>query len=609
MKNLFKILLVVLSLLGLPTNLLAQKSEKEQLAQQFYEEKDYQKAADLYLELYNETQAQAYYVAYLKTVKETGNWKELEKFIRKQIKKQPQQLSMLVDLGSVLRAQQDNEKALKSFEEAIDKIGPDQSQIMQLAQAFIALREYDFALKAYEKGRKVLDGMYPFHYEIAEVLLSKNDFPGAIASYLNSIDMNEAYLQQVQYIMQGLIGGEDNKGPRQEELRKQLLKKIQSNPDKLAFAELLIWLFIQQKDYESAFTQSKSLDKRMNGNSGKLISLANICMSNQEYDVALKCYEAEIAKGSNNPYYSFARMEWVNVLNKKITNAPTYAAADLINLEDSYKKALDELGRNAQTLPLLRGLAHLKAFYMNNTTEAFALLDEALNYKNAPAALLAECKLELGDILLFTGDLWECSLLYSQVEKSFKHEPIGQEAKLKNARLSFYKGEFEWAQAQLDVLKAATSKLIANDALELSLVIIDNAPDSDFVPLSIFSRGDLLAFRNMDSLAEITFDSISTGYLNHPLADDVLYRKYKLAMKKSNYVLAASYLQKIIDGFGTELLGDDARFYLAELNEFKLINKDKAMELYQEVLTNNPGSLYTVEARKRYRKLRGDSFN
>ncbi len=609
MKNALHILFSILFLFASGQTLFAQNKEKEQLAAQFYEEKDYQKAADLYLELYNETPSQSYYQAYVKAVKETGNWKELEKFIRKQIKKQPQQLSFLVDLGSALRAQQDNEKALKTFDEAIDKIGPDQSQILQLAQAFIVLREYDLALRTYERGKKVLDGIYPFHYEMAEVLLSKNDFAGAVSAYLSSIDMNEAYLQQVQYIMQGLIGGEENKGARQEELRKQLLKKIQSNPDKLAFAELLIWLFIQQKDYESAFSQSKALDKRMNGTSGKLVSLANICMSNQEYDVALKCYEAEIAKGPDNPYYSFARMEWVNVLNKKITNAPSYSQSDLMSLEDSYKKALDELGRNAQTLPLLRGLAHLKAFFMNDTDAAFALLDEALNYKNAAPLLLAECKLELGDILLFTGDLWECSLLYSQVEKSFKHEPIGQEAKLKNARLSFYKGEFEWAQAQLDVLKAATSKLIANDALELSLVIIDNAPDSDYVPLGIFSRGDLLSFRNLDSLAEITFDSISTGYLNHPLADDVLLRKYRLAMKKANYVLAASYLQKIIDGFGSELLGDDARFYLAELNEIKLNNKDKAMELYQDVLTNNPGSLYTVEARKRYRRLRGDSLN
>lgn len=609
MKGLVQILLIALLCLTAANNLFAQNKEKEQLAAQFFDEKDFQKAADLYLELFNETPTPAFYMAYVKAMKETGNWKELEKFVRKQIKRQPQQLNYWVDLGWVQRMMQENDKALKTFDDAIDKISPDQSQILQLAQAFIMLREYDYALKTYERGRKVLDGMYPFHYEIAEVLLAKNDFAGAVSAYLSSIDMNEAYLQQVQYIMQGLIGGEDNKGPRQEELRKQLLKKIQSSPDKLAFAELLIWLFIQQKDYDSAFTQSKSLDKRMNGTSGKLITLANICMSNLEYDIALKCYEAEIAKGSNNPYYSYARMEWVNVLNKKVTNAPSYSAADLISLEDSYKKAIDELGRNAQTLPLLRGLAHLKAFYMKDTQTAFALLEEALEYKNASPSLLAECKLELGDILLFTGDLWECSLLYSQVEKAFKHEPIGQEAKLKNARLSFYKGEFEWAQAQLDVLKAATSKLIANDALELSLVIIDNAPDSDYVPLGIFSRGDLLAFRNLDSLAEITFDSISTGYLNHPLADDVLLRKYRLAMKKANYELAASYLQKIIDGFGSELLGDDARFYLAELNENKLNNKEKAMQLYQDVLTNNPGSLFTVEARKRYRKLRGDSIN
>jgi TolA-binding protein len=188
-------------------------------------------------------------------------------------------------------------------------------------------------------------------------------------------------------------------------------------------------------------------------------------------------------------------------------------------------------------------------------------------------------------------------------------EPIGQEAKYRNARLSFYKSEFEWAQAQLDVLKASTSKLIANDALYLSLLIIDNNPDSNTVPLSMFARAMMLEFQNLDSLAALSMDSIHKEFPGHVLSDDILMKKYQIAMKHQQFTQAAGFLEELRSTYGEDILGDDATFKLAELCETRLSQNDKARELYQEVLSKYPGSLYTVEARKRFRKLRGDQFN
>jgi tetratricopeptide (TPR) repeat protein len=267
------------------------------------------------------------------------------------------------------------------------------------------------------------------------------------------------------------------------------------------------------------------------------------------------------------------------------------------------------MGYNAESIGLVRGLAHLKAFYKGEPEQAIELLQVALTYKNAGAEMLAECKLELGDIYIFIGEMWEPALLYGQVDKSFKYDAIGQEAKFRNARLSFYKGEFEWAQAQLDVLKGATSKLIANDALELSLLISDNTVDSNFVPLTMFSRADLMSFQNYDSLALLTLDSINKEFPGHSLSDDILYKKYKIAYKQGNFRLAADKLEQLILNYGEDLLGDDAVFKLAELYEKKLNDSEKAKKLYQDVLLNYPASLYTVEARKRYRKMRGDGIN
>ncbi len=238
------------------------------------------------------------------------------------------------------------------------------------------------------------------------------------------------------------------------------------------------------------------------------------------------------------------------------------------------------------------------------------LLEEVIALPKLSPQVQAECKLELADILLMAGGVWEASLRYSQVEKAFKHDAIGQEAKFRNAKISFYTGDFKWAQAQLDVLKGATSKLISNDAMNLSILISDAlAIDTNVVPLLYFSRADLLAFQNLDDQAIQTLDSINILFPNHALADDVLYKKAKIVLKHSKYDEAAVLYNKIIQEYGDDIIGDDAMFNLAELNEYQFKNTEKAKELYQQLLIKYPGSLYVVESRKRFRQLRGDSIN
>jgi len=279
-------------------------------------------------------------------------------------------------------------------------------------------------------------------------------------------------------------------------------------------------------------------------------------------------------------------------------------------MKQDYTLLLTELGKTPFTIPLILNLAHLQAFYLGETNDAVELLLQAISIPKVPLAKQAECKLELADIYLFSDEQWEATLLYSQVEKTFKNEPLGHEAKFRNARLSFYIGEFGWALAQLDVLKAATSKLIANDALELSLLISDNIEeDSLTVPLSMYAKADLLEFRNLDQDALAVLDSISTLFPMHSIADNVLFKKAEIFSKNGKFDLAASNYSEIMEKYPDDLLADDAMYNLAGLYEYQLNNKSKAMELYEKILTQYPGSLYVVDARKHFRALRNDAVN
>lgn len=586
----------------------AQPDTDEQLAKQFFDNREFDKSAILYEKLYSKSATQDYFEGYLQSVLELKDFKTAEKFIKKQIKRSPENILLLVHLGNVYKYSGAEEKAKKEYNSAIEKLTPNQSLVTTLSKTFFKYKETDYMIKTLMTGKKLMRGIYPFNMELAEAYNAKGDYVNMFKEYLEVLLINEAYFQQIQSILQSYIGDEF-KGAKADELRIQLLKQIQQFPDRPVYAEFLIWFFIQQRDFESAFVQAKALDKRNQQNIGKVINLAQICISNQEYEVAIKCFEFEVQKGKSNPYYSYARSELVNTIQKKITETTNFSKKDLTELEATYNSALNEMGYNSQSISLIRGLAHLKGFYLNDPEKAIELLQTALSFTNAEPNLIASCKLELGDIYIFTGEMWEPALLYGQVDKGFKHDAIGQEAKFRNARLSFYKGEFEWAQAQLEVLKGATSKLIANDALELALLISDNTVDSNYVPLAMFSRADLFSYQNKDSLAILTLDSINKEFPGHSLSDDILFKKYKIAYKAGKYKDAAEKLDLIILNHSDDILGDDAVFKLAELYEKSLNDLDKAKKLYQDILINYPGSLYTVEARKRYRKMRGDDLN
>jgi hypothetical protein len=374
--------------------------------------------------------------------------------------------------------------------------------------------------------------------------------------------------------------------------------------------EMLLWLSVQRKDFEIAFIQAKSLDTRFNEGGMLVFSIANLSLSNKNYDIAIEAFNYLVKKGPSNPFYTESLTGTLQAKFLRITEGYNYGIKDLQSLKQEYETALKELGRNARTVILMRDLAHLQAFYLNELDESVQLLEEAININNVPEDLKAGIKLELGDIYLFVGEVWEASLLYSQVEKAFKNDPTGHEAKFRNARLSYYIGEFTWAKAQLDVLKAATSKFIANDAMELSLLISDNMdPDSTYTGLLLYSRADLLIYRGQDNLAMVTLDSIKMLGLSHPLDDEVLFSKAGIYIREKDYLNADSVLNKIVKDYKDDILADNALFKRAELQAGVLNNKEKAMSLYEQLMLEYPGSLFTTESRKRFRQLRGDFNN
>lgn len=596
-------------LLGLSSLLThAQTNTDEQLAAQYFKNGEFDKAEVLYEKLYKRTNDEFFYNYYIDCLLKLKNFSEAEKVVEKRIKKENDPV-LLVQLGHVHQTAGDAKKAQQTYEEALKMLPPVQRHIERMAEAFLEKKEMAFAVATYEKGRKLLNGIIGFRFELAQIHASQNKIDLLFNEVLAALEEDPNQANQVRTVLLDVLA-DDPEDRKSEFLKETLIEHIQKSPDKLVYPELLIWHFEQKKDFRAALTQTKALDRRNKEDGSRVYQLGIICKSNRAYAAAIEAFEYVIKKGNDNYYYLPAKKELVSALYLKVTDGQDYTTEDLASLEQTFLATIDEFGRSARTASMMMNLAELYTFYIHDTQKGIDLLIEVAEIPGIKLEELAQSKVQLADALLFIGDVWEATLLYSQAEKLIKTGEIGRMAKLKNAKLAYYTCEFEWAQAQLNVLKAATSDLISNDALYLAMLISDNSfMDTTYEALSIFARADLFIYQNKIDSAVIALDSIEQFHAGHSLQDDILLKKAEIAEKRRDYRTAAELYHRIWKEHGFDILGDDAIYRMAKLHEERLSEPDKAMEYYQILLLDYPGSLYTVEARKRFRTLRGDLLN
>lgn len=580
--------------------------QNSKLADQYYLEGEYQKAGDLYLKLHETARKNnnfIYFNKYIECLLAMQEYDQAEKEIKEQMKAQPDDFSMLVTLGNVQERIGNYENAQASYKLAIEKVPAKIDAITRLGNAFLSQAKYDEAIETYEKGEKLLEKPGIFSYQLADLYKRNGNIAKMIEQYLYSLQSSPDRLESIQNMLQRSLKPEDY-----QELLSQLYVFIQDYPETDYFPEMLAWTFMQQKDYSKAMRQAKALDKRMGENGLRVYRLALIAANDKDYITAIDGFEYILTSQSpGSPYYLEAKRASLQTKRRQITDNYAYTTEQLRGLEAEYQACLDAYGIHAGTAQIVSEYAMLEALYINDLPKAIALLEQVINLPGINNYVQAYAKLDLGDYYLMSGEVWEATLLYSQVDKAFVEDLIGQDARFRNARLSYYNGDFEWAQAQFDILKTSTSKLISNDALDMSIFIMDNLGlDSNTHALSEYAQAELLIFQNKLDQAIEKLTILGNIYSEHGLKDDILYLEARLYEKKRDYSKAEALYQEIIDQFPDEIRADNALYNQAQLYEHQLNDKEKAKACYEKLFLDYTDSTFAIEARKRYRELRGD---
>lgn len=615
----FKYLFIVLFSIVSVSSFFSQVSTIDfQLAKKYYLDSDYEKAALYYEKIFKESEHRLkIYENYKSTFIELNKFKEAEKLIKTLIKENPNKLKFLVDLGVIYGLVDRSDKKNQVFDKAIEQIIKETSydNAFDLGLAFEKIGNLEKALEVYLNFEsKNLLNPFAFHSKIALIYNKTGQTNKMINTFFEMLDFNNKFLQNVQ---NGLVNSIDfqNNLKEKEILRQSIIEKIQANPKKIVYIELLAWFYMLNNDYENAYTQIKALDKKLNKNGSKLLELGNTALNNQDFKVAIKCFDDVDLKSNSLEYKFEAKNKKLFALKSKILYGNKIIQEELEELKANYLLILSQLNNSKNVYNnslrkynLLLDLSEIEAFYLGDISSAKQHLNNAILIPRLKEKQKGNAKLKLANILVLEDNIWEASLMYLQIEKQFKDDQLGHLAKFKNAQVYYFSGEYDWCQAQLKVLKASTSKLIANDALELSVLISDNYNmDTSEVAMKLFSYADMLTFQQQFSKANILYDSILKNFKNHSLNDEIIFRKAKIDLKQHNYQKAVEHFKLLIDNYPNSILLDNSLFLIASIYEEKIKDFDQAKKYFKTILFDHKGSLYAAESRKRFRKLAGST--
>jgi len=567
------------------------------LAERYYRDGAYEKAIQIFKVLYTKN---PYNTTYLKRLvssyQETSQFETVEKLLKQRLITYPKHSYLNVELGYNYEKQQQKETAKIYYDKAINSIKTNNGMGGFIGRLFNDNALLDYAILAYQETMRYNPNAN-YQFQIAQIYGEKGAFEKMFTSYIDLIDKNEDYLNTVQRFTSRYIT-DDPVNNNNILFKKALIKKSVSNP-KNVWNQLLSWLFIQQKEYEKALIQEKALYNRNPAYIVNIIDLGYNSYNNSAFDTAKKCFDFILEK---SPFID-------QILIANLYTVKIAIATNQENIESLFDAIFTRYGKNSATLKIQLAYAEFLTYKKNKPEQAITVLTHAMDIAKSKFEK-AEIKLKLGDVHVFIGNYNKALIYFSQVQTSIKNHPLAQQARFKVAQTSYFKNDFKWAFAQLKVLKASTTQLIANDALDLFLIISDNQPkDSLDIGLQLYAKADLLAFQNKNTQAIDTLQKVIRDYKGQKIEDEALFKQADLFSKTKQFQKAINNYTQIIALDKDGIFVDDSIYQIAEIYLNQLINTEKASEYYQKIIFEHPSSIYLVDARKKYRKLRGDIVN
>lgn len=571
------------------------------IARQYFEEGNFEKAVVYYERFYkNNPHNSGVIVPLVETYQQLERYKEAEALLLDAAKGDKVNPVIYVEVGYNYHLMGNDNKANTYYDKAISLIDNNPNYAYILGRTFRSKTLLDQAISSYKKAMQLNDQLN-FNYDLATIYGERGEVELMYTMFLELIKKSPNLAPTIKRNLNRFVT-EDPESENNILFKKTLLRKTQSDPDVL-WNEMLSWMFVQQKDYRNAFVQQKAVYKRSQASSlQNIVDLGVLALEYKDEDTARAIYEFVIEQSTDLQLTIQAKLTLINL---KISEGEK---GKYNSIKKDFEDLLNEYGNTVNTLVVQSQYAKFLAFQLGESSNAHQLLRQALTLSK-DRFMQAQLKITLADILVYDEKFNQALIYYTQVQKDLKNDVRGQYARFKVAQTSFYKGDFAWAETQLNVLKSSTSQLIANDALELKLLISDNIQkDSTHTALKLYARADLLAYQNNTEQSINILHEILENHKGDAIEDEALLKLGELYEKSKQFEKAALNYEKIIAFYPDGILMDDALFHLGVLNFEKRNMPEEAKKLLERIIFEHQDSIYFVQARELYRAIRGDQL-
>ena len=572
-------------------------AQNDQLALDYFEKGEFEKAVTLYEEIHTKQPTNLFFFEkLLHCYRQLQQFDKAENLIEKR-KQKYNQPTMQIELGYNFQLQKQQDKANKFYQLALDEIQNEPNYAYQLGSNFEKKTLLDWALKAYELGQKFNPNLN-FDYQMALLQGQMGNVELMIDKLFDYAYAKPEFAPTVQsFLSRFLMENSNESFPAY--VKKTLLIRTQKTPD-IFWNQFLSWFYVQQKEYDKAFIQERAIYKRNPESFYEIVTLAQLAIEDNQDETAQTILTFVLENTSDVGL----QMQAHHFLMKmKIENA---TAKDYPQIQLELQELVKKFGVSPYSLKLQLLLANFEAFYRNQPKNSIEQLQKALelplNLREAAAV-----KMELADIMVYDEKFNQAILYYAQVEDNLKNDELAHEASMKMAKANYYKADFEWTLQQVKNLKQSSSLLIANDAIELFMLIQDNSvEDSTKTALTAFAKADLKLYQKKKDEALQAFLTILEKHKGESIQDITLLRIAQIYEQKKQFDLALNYYNKILTDHADGIFVDEALYFSAEIYRIELNQPEKAKPLYERMVLNHPDSIYFTNSRINYRILRGD---
>lgn len=580
----------------------AQNQNDEQLAKQFYDQQEYEKSEILYRRLY-EKQPQVFYGNYLSNLLALRRYEEAIQFVESHKKTSNDKLLAHLDLGYIFLKKKDTALNQKEWNKAIELAINDSEKAQFIYDYLMPYRQYEILIRLIEAIQKKQKNNTILSRELIALYLNTGQFQKGAQLIIQKVENEALDFNQFVYYIQN---HSDNKSFLQT-LEKQIYTQLSKNPNSDLWNESAIWLSLQNKNYDEALDLCKALMKRKNENGYRVLYIADLSFQDEQFDVALEGYRFLISQKDRSLYFHQAYYKKFLSFYSMLEKSSTKDSIKIRTLRSEFNEYFTENPASYQNAEAQILFAKFKYRYENQIDSAVLILENLIKLPSVKKNEISIAKLELGDLYVIKGDEWEAALLYGQVDADEKDSPLGELARFKNAKLFYYKGDFELAQDLFSILKSATSELISNDALEISVFIQDNLNDDSLnLGMKKMAEAELYFLQNKSNQAFKILTEIQTNKNYNDLLDDIFFLKAKYLIQYQSFDEALLLLDSLILKFPRSILADNAYFMSGKILEEQKQDSEKAQERYMQILLKYKDSIFTSESRKRLRKLRGE---